>query len=88
MRSALEFVTTAQLCFRQNEGSISAAMEASRAAKITLGAHPCGVAGESFISATREGIDVFNFPARGFGSTRVPQERSDEAASHATSNQG
>ncbi len=57
MRSALEFETTAQPASAKR-GSISAAMEASSAAKIILGA-PSGVAGETFIAATAAGIGVF-----------------------------
>src|SRR5208282_2336248 len=58
MRSALEFETTKQPASAKR-GSISAAIEASSAAKIILGA-PSGVAGETFIAATSPGIAVFN----------------------------
>src|SRR5580700_602522 len=58
MRSALEFVITAQPASAKR-GSISAAIEASSAAKIILGA-PSGVAGDTFIAATLAGIGVFS----------------------------
>ncbi len=64
MRSALELVTTAHPASAKR-GSISAAMEASSAAKITLGA-PSGVAGATRISATLRGNGCLQFPARGF----------------------
>ena len=62
MRKALELVTTAHPA-EANRGSISAAIEASRAAKITLGA-PSGVAGETRMSATFEGMAVLISSAR------------------------
>src|SRR5690242_5936608 len=82
MRSALEFETTAHPDSAKR-GSSSAAMLASRAAKITLGA-ALGVAGETIICPTRSGIAVFSRQrvASAYGR---PSERS-EAASHATSN--
>src|SRR5438270_5579856 len=84
MRSALEFETTAQPASAKR-GSISAAIEASRAAKIILGA-PSGVAGETFIAATFGGMGVFRRQRAASGYV-LPSERS-EAASHATSNHG
>src|SRR5713101_821066 len=84
MRNALELVTTAHPAAAKR-GSISTAIEASSAAKITLGA-PSGVAGETRISATGEGIGVFSFQ-RAASAYERPSERS-EAASHAISNQG
>src|SRR6267143_5550744 len=59
MRRALEFETTAQPPSAKR-GSSSAAMLASRAAKMIFGA-PSGVAGETVIEATRLGIGVFSF---------------------------
>ncbi len=58
MRKALELETTAHPA-SANAGSISAAILASSAAKITLGA-PSGFAGETVIFATRSGIAVFS----------------------------
>src|SRR5579859_6042200 len=84
MRSALELVTTAQPAAAKR-GSISAAIEASRAAKMILGA-PSGVAAETRIPATLAGIGVFNFH-RAASPYGRPSERS-EAATHATSNHG
>src|SRR5271154_3726015 len=84
MRRALEFETTAQPASAKR-GSRSAAMAASRAAKMTLGA-PSGWAGETRISATRLGMGVF-IRQRAASPYRRPSERS-EAASQATSNQG
>src|SRR3954465_1873112 len=57
MRSALEFVITAQPASAKR-GSSSAAMDASRAAKIIFGA-PSGVAADTRILATFAGIGVF-----------------------------
>src|SRR5438034_11708202 len=54
MRRALELVMTAHPA-SANCGSSSAAIEASSAAKITLGA-PSGLAGETCICATRAGM--------------------------------
>src|SRR6266849_1689493 len=84
MRKALEFETTAHPA-SANRGSISTAIEASSAAKMTLGA-PSGVAGETFMEATLGGIAVFrrHFAASAYV---LPSERS-EAASQATSNHG
>ena len=84
MRKALEFETTAHPA-SANRGSISAAIEASSAAKMTLGA-PSGVAGATFMEATADGIAVFS---RHFAASAyvLPSDRS-EAASHATSNHG
>src|SRR5450631_2968578 len=84
MRSALEFETTAHPASAKR-GSISAAMEASRAAKIIFGA-PSGVAGETVILATAGGIGVLR-RQRAASAYPLPSERS-EAASQATSNQG
>src|ERR1700746_633839 len=84
MRSALELVITAQPASAKR-GSRSAAMAASSAAKITLGA-PSGDAGETFIFATFAGIGVRNFQRAASAYSR-PSQRS-EAASHATSNHG
>src|SRR5580704_4570306 len=84
IRSALELVTTAQPAAAKR-GSISAAIEASKAAKIIFGA-PSGPAGDTRISATRGGIGVLIFQRVTSPYTR-PSERS-EAASHATSNHG
>src|SRR5512133_1901735 len=84
MRSALEFVITAHPASAKR-GSSSAAMEASSAAKITLGA-PSGAAAETRMLATREGIGVFN-RQRAASAYGLPSERSD-AASHVTSNHG
>src|ERR1700733_13078224 len=57
MRRALELETTVHPASAKR-GSISAAIAASRAAKIIFG-EPSGVAGETVISATFAGIDVF-----------------------------
>ena len=57
MRSALELETTAHPASAKR-GSSSAAMAESRAAKIIFGA-PSGVAGDTFIFATAEGMGVF-----------------------------
>src|SRR5215469_10138840 len=84
MRKALEFETTAQPA-SANLGSSSAAMLASSAAKMILGA-PSGEAGETVIWATLGGIGVRSFQ-RAASAYGHPSERSD-AASHATSNQG
>src|SRR5215469_10049222 len=84
MRRALELVTTAQPASAKR-GSSSAAMLASRAAKMTLGA-PSGDAGETVILATLAGIGVRSFQ-RAASAYGRPSERS-EAASHATSNHG
>jgi hypothetical protein len=84
MRNALEFVTTAQPA-SANAGSISAAIAASSAAKITFGA-PSGLAGETVMFATRSGMAVFK-RQRAASPYGRPSERSD-AASHATSNHG
>ncbi len=84
MRKALEFETTAQPASAKR-GSISAAMAASRAAKITLGA-PSGLAAVTRILATRSGSGVF-IRQRVASAYSLPSERS-EAASHATSNHG
>src|SRR5580693_10577508 len=84
IRSALEFVTTAQPAAAKR-GSISAAIDESNAAKIIFGA-PSGTAGETRISATRAGKVVFIFQ-RAASPYKRPSERS-EAASHATSNHG
>src|SRR5712691_2315069 len=84
MRSALEFETTAQPA-SANFGSISAAMEASSAAKIIFGA-PSGVAGETFMAAMAAGIGVLR-RQRAASAYTLPSERS-EAASQATSNHG
>src|ERR1700690_1211089 len=84
MRSALELVTTAHPA-AANRGSISAAIDASKAAKMILGA-PSGLAGDTRISATRAGIGVFIFQ-RAASPYERPSERS-EAATHATSNHG
>src|SRR5271166_5380301 len=56
MRKALELETTAHPASAKR-GSSSAAMEASSAAKMTLGA-PSGVAGDTCILATGAGIGV------------------------------
>src|SRR5271169_741160 len=82
--SALELVTTAHPAAAKR-GSISAAIEASRAAKIILGA-PSVEAGDTRIPATLAGIGVFNFQ-RAASPYGRPSERS-EAATHATSNHG
>src|SRR6267378_2424762 len=82
--SALELETTAQPA-AANCGSISFAMEASRAAKIIFGA-PFGVAGDTFSWATRSGIAVFN-RQRAASAYGRPSERS-EAANQVTSNHG
>ena len=58
MRKALELETTAQPASAKR-GSISAAIDASSAAKITLGA-PSGMAGETFMEATAGGIAVLS----------------------------
>src|SRR5438045_44234 len=58
MRSALEFVMTAQPASAKR-GSISAAIEASSAAKMTLGA-PSGVADDTRIPTTHGGIAVLS----------------------------
>src|SRR5947199_2389757 len=84
MRSALEFEITAQPASAKR-GSSSAAMDASRAAKITLGA-PLGAAADTRILATLAGIGVFK-RQRAASLYSRPSERS-EAASHATSNHG
>src|SRR4029077_11681425 len=84
MRKALELETTAQPASAKR-GSSSAAILASSAAKITLGA-PSGLAGETVIFATRSGIDVRS-RQRAASPYRRPSERS-EAASQATSNHG
>src|SRR5581483_10382166 len=84
MRSALELVTTAQPASAKR-GSSSAAIPASKAAKMTFGA-PAGLAGDTTILATSAGIAVFNFQ-RAASAYGLPSERS-EAASHPISNQG
>src|SRR5207237_10778453 len=84
MRSALEFVMTAHPA-SANRGSISAAIEASSAAKITLGA-PSGVAAETRMPATRAGIAVFS-SHRAASAYDLTSDRS-VAGSHATSNDG
>src|SRR5438128_12486481 len=56
MRSALEFVITAHPASAKR-GSISAAIDASSAARITLGA-PSGVAADTRIPAIRSGVAV------------------------------
>src|SRR6266567_655002 len=84
MRNALELLITAQPASAKR-GSSSAAIEESRAAKITLGA-PSGVAGETRIFATEGGIAVFR-RQRAAAAYSLPSERSD-AASHTASNQG
>src|SRR6202044_2903702 len=84
IRNALEFETTAQPASAKR-GSISAAIEASSAAKIIFGA-PSGVAGATLIAATFAGIGVFH-RQRAASEKILPSERSD-AASHATSNHG
>src|SRR5580700_3667270 len=82
--SALELVTTAHPAAAKR-GSISAAIEASSAAKMIFGA-PSDVAGDTRISATRAGKGVFILQ-RAASPYKRPSERS-EAASHATSNHG
>src|SRR6185437_2840834 len=84
MRRALEFVITAQPASAKR-GSSSAAIDASSAAKITLGA-PSGVAADTRILATLAGIGVLKRQRAASPYSR-PSERSD-AASHATSNHG
>ena len=84
MRNALEFETTMHPAAAK-AGSISAAMLASSAAKITFGA-PSGLAGETTILPTRSGIAVFK-RQRAASPYARPSERS-EAAIHATSNHG
>src|SRR5882757_8510031 len=84
IRNALEFETTAHPA-AANCGSISFAIEASSAAKIIFGA-PFGVAGDTFICATRLGIAVFN-RQRAASAYGRPSERSD-AASQEISNHG
>ena len=59
MRKAEELLMTAHPALAK-AGSISRAMSASSAAKITFGA-PAGSAALSFIFATRAGIAVFIF---------------------------
>src|SRR5260370_42311695 len=83
MRNALELVITAQPASAKR-GSSSDAIEESRAAKITWGA-PSGVAGETRIFATADGMAVF-MRQRTASAYSFPSERSD-AASHKTSNQ-
>src|SRR5260370_12233795 len=84
MRNALELVITAQPA-SEKRGSSAAAIEESRAAKITWGA-PSGVAGETGIFAPADGMAVFR--REGAGSAySFPSERSD-TASHTASNQG
>ena len=57
MRKALELLTTAHPA-AANCGSISRAMPASSAAKMTRGA-PSGTAFDTFMLRTRSGIGVF-----------------------------
>src|SRR5580658_2459877 len=84
MRRALELETTARPA-AANCGSSSRAIEASRAAKIILGA-PTGLAGETIMFATADGMAVFK-RQRAASAYARPSERS-EAASQETSNQG
>jgi hypothetical protein len=88
MRKALELEMTAQPAAAK-AGSISRAMSASSAAKMTLGASfdpEGGTAGETTMLAMRSGkaVSSFHLTASPYF---LPLERS-LAASHATSNQG